>query len=164
MASLDIGKDVVCEWVRLNFDKRSSVLDVGACDGKWKRLLREYDNMDAVEIFPPNIFWLGDYRNVYEKDIYDFKYDWYDLIIFGDVIEHMSVPKAQTVLEYAYKRCRDLIVAVPFLYAQDAIYGNEWERHIQADLTADIVRERYPDLEVLLDTHNNYCFYHKKMR
>lgn len=159
MSSYDIGKDVVCAWVRDNFPKDSKILDVGACNGLWKRLLREY-TMDAVEIFQPNIVWLGDYREVYNVDIYDFTYDWYDLIIFGDVIEHMSVERAQKVLEYASKRCKDLIVAVPFLYKQGAIYGNKWEIHIQDDLTAELVAERYPMLEVLHETKVNYCYYH----
>lgn len=159
MSSYDIGKNVVCDWVRDNFPKESKILDVGACNGLWKRLLREY-TMDAVEIFPPNIVWLGDYRDIYNMDIYDFTYDWYDLIIFGDVIEHMSVERAQKVLEYAKKRCKDLIVAVPFLYRQGAIYGNPWEVHVQDDLTAELVAERYPMLEVLHDTKTSYCYYH----
>lgn len=159
MSSYDIGKNVVCDWVRDNFPKDSKILDVGACNGLWKRLLREY-TMDAVEIFPPNVVWLGDYRDIYNMDIYDFTYDWYDLIIFGDVIEHMSVERAQKVLEYAKKRCKDLIVAVPFLYKQGAIYGNPWEVHVQDDLTAELVAERYPMLEVLHDTQTSYCYYH----
>lgn len=160
MSSYDIGKDVVCAWVRENFPKDSKILDVGACNGLWKRLLREYTQMDAVEIFPPNIAFLGDYRDIYNMDIYDFTYDWYDLIIFGDVIEHMSVERAQKVLTYASKRCGDMIVVVPFLYTQGVLYGNLWERHIQDDLTAELVAERYPMLEVLHDTKCNYCYYH----
>lgn len=161
MSSYDFGKQEVCNWVRDTYRKDSTFLDVGACNGLWKRLLPEY-TMDAVEIFPPNIVWLGDYREVYNGDIYDFKYDWYDLIIFGDVIEHMSVERAQKVLAYAEKRCGDMIVAVPFLYRQGVLYGNQWETHIQDDLTAELVAERYPMLEVLYDTKNNYCYYHKR--
>ena len=160
MSSYDFGKDVVCAWVRENFPKDSNILDVGACNGLWKRLLREYTKMDAVEIFQPNIAFLSDYHDIYNMDIYDFTYDWYDLIIFGDVIEHMSVERAQKVLAYASKRCGDMIVAVPFLYKQGVLYGNLWEKHIQDDLTAELVAERYPMLEVLHDTKCNYCYYH----
>ena len=39
------------------------------------------------------------YNNVYCNDIADFEYDHYDLIIFGDVIEHMpSFPGGYTAL------------------------------------------------------------------
>ena len=159
MSSYSFGKDRVCQWVRNNFPRNSKILDVGACNGLWKRLLPEYA-MDAVEIFPPNIVWLKDYKNIFEGDICDYKYDWYDLIIFGDVIEHLPVEKAQAVLEYAQKRCKDMIVAVPFLYVQGPIYGNQWEIHIQDDLTPALVFERYPMLTELVRIDDKYCYYH----
>lgn len=163
MPSLDLGKDIVCEWIRSNFKSDASILDVGACDGKWKQLLTEYENMDAVEAWEPNCFLCEPlYRKTFHKDIAEFDYGKYDLIIFGDVIEHMNVPTAQRVLQYAAERCKDFIVAVPYLWPQDSLYGNPWERHQQADLTAEVVAERYPELEVLHDTGRNYCFYHKK--
>ena len=165
MPSLDIGKDVVCEWIRKNFEPYVEILDVGACDGKWKSLLPEYHHMDAIDAWEPNcIYCQPMYRKTFHKDIAEFEYDKYDLIIFGDVIEHMDVPTAQKVLKYASARCKDMIVAVPYLYPQDAIYGNPWERHKQPDLTAEIFAERYPDLEVLHDTKQGYCFYHKKQK
>lgn len=163
MASYDIGKDEVCKWIRENYPEDASVLDVGACDGKWKWMLHEYSNMDAVEAWEPNCLRIQDkYRRVFHKDIAQFEYDQYDLIIFGDVIEHMDVPTAQRVLAYASGRCKDMIVAVPYLYEQGPIYGNPWEVHKQPDLTAEIFAERYPGLEVLHDTGRNYCFYHKE--
>lgn len=161
MASHDFGKPEVCEWIRANFPEESTILDVGACDGKMKSLLPEYANMDAVEIWKPNADRLTGYRKVICKDIEEFKYRRYDLIIFGDVIEHMEVEKAQKVLEYAKPRCKEIIVAVPYLYPQGEIYGNPYEKHLQPDLTAKIFNERYPGFEVLLDTGRNYCFYRK---
>lgn len=165
MPSLDIGKDVVVAWIRDNFKPDAQILDVGACDGKWSYLLPEFKNMDAVEAWEPNCIGIQDkYRAVFHKDIDGFEYDRYDLIIFGDVIEHLDVAPAQRVLAYAEQRCTDMIVAVPYLYPQDAIYGNPWERHKQPDLTAEIFAERYPGFEVLHDTGKNYCFYHKKQK
>lgn len=164
MGSHDIGKDVVVRWIRDNFPPESTVLDVGACDGKWRWLLSEYKNMDAVEIFKPSYDGIrSHYRNAYNIDMADFEYEWYDLIIFGDVIEHMEVETAQKVLRYAAERCKDMVVAVPYLYEQGEMYGNKWERHIQPDLTAEVFAERYPDLEILHDTNQNYCFYHRRL-
>ena len=163
MPSLDVGKNEVCEWIRKNFKTDARILDVGACDGKWKQLLREYENMDAVEIWEPNCIAISHmYKNTFHKNIADFNYDHYDLIIFGDVIEHMDVQTAQKVIAYAKTHCKDMIVAVPFQYPQGELYGNPWEKHLQPDLTAEIFAERYPDLEVLHDTGARYCFYHKK--
>lgn len=163
MGSYSVGKDAVVSWIRERFNTSSTILDVGACDGKWRRLLPDYVNMDAVEIFEPNFERIKPmYRYAFHKDIAEMEYDWYDLIIFGDVIEHMDVPKAQKVLEYAKPRCRDMVVAVPFLYIQDEIYGNPWERHIQEELTPELFDERYEGFEVLLDTAYRYCYYHKR--
>lgn len=164
MASNDIGKDWVCAWIRANFPQDAKILDVGACDGKWKKLLPEY-TMDAVEAFPPNCERIKTlYRVVYCADVAELEYDDYDLIIFGDVIEHMSVETAQKVLSYADKKCGDMIVAVPYLYKQGPLYGNPWEVHVQDDLTAENFAERYPKLAVLYDTRQNYCFYHRELK
>ena len=163
MASYDYGKIEIVNYIYQHFAPGSTCLDVGACDGKWADLLGHYLTMDAVEIFGPNIkeHRLKDkYRRVWECDAYDFRYDWYDLVIFGDVIEHMTVERAQAVLERARARCRDLIIGVPFLYPQDAIYGNPYERHLQPDLTEEIFNERYPGFELLVKPINNYAYYH----
>lgn len=161
MSSYEYGKEQVCALVRHYFPKESTILDVGACDGKWRHKLPEYPNMDAVEAFAPNLANLAGYRNVFHTDIRGFEYDYYDLIIFGDIIEHLTVEQAQAVLEYAIPRCRDMIIAVPFLYWQGAIGGNPYEVHIQDDLTAENFAKRYPGFEVLCDTGFNYCYYHK---
>lgn len=118
--------------------------------------------MDAVEIFKPNaekVKQLG-YRKVYNYPIQNFPYKWYDVIIFGDVIEHMTVEDAQQTLDYAHDRCKDMIIAVPYLYKQDPIYGNPWEKHIQDDLTRELFMERYPGYEEL-EVFRGYTYWHK---
>lgn len=165
MPSFDYGKVEIAAWIRENFPADVSVLDVGACDGKWKRILPEYTNMDAVEIWPPNAQQIADkYHEVFCADIADLEYGKYDLIIFGDIIEHLDIETAQKVLKNAKTKCKDMIIAVPFLYPQGEIYGNPYELHKQPDITAEVFEERYPGFEVLLDTGLNYCFYHKKRR
>ena len=164
MGSYDYGKREVVRWIWGNFPEGSTCLDVGACDGNWRRWIGDFLKMDAVEIFEPNVEnhnLRAKYDNVFVGDIKDYKYDWYDLIVFGDVIEHMTVEDAQQVLAYAWPRCRDMIVAVPWLYKQDAIYGNKWEIHIQDDLTPALFDERYPGFELLVNTNMNYAYYHK---
>lgn len=163
MASYDDGKAEIVEWVKRNFQSGSTCLDVGACDGKWSDLLGDYLIMDAVEIFRPNVekhHLFRKYRGVFVGDIAEYRFNWYDLVIFGDVIEHMTVEQAQEVLTYAKGHCHDMIVSVPFLYPQDAIYGNPWEKHIQDDLTEEIFLERYPGFEKLLQPAENYVYWH----
>ena len=163
MGSLNIGKPEMVNWAKEMFAEGSTALDVGACDGKWKDLFGDYFVMDAVEIFTPNINMYGlrkKYRNVFNCDIKDLEYEWYDLIIFGDVIEHMTVENAQKVLRYAYTRCQDMVIAVPYLWSQPEIYGNMNEVHIQNDLTDEIFHERYKGFETMLK-YNDYGYYHK---
>lgn len=162
MASYDMGKADVVEYIKAHFLPGSTCLDVGACDGKWYDLLGDYLVMDAVEVFQPNITChnLKDkYRRVFGTDIANLSYVSYDLIIFGDVIEHMTVDKAQRVLGYARNRCRDMIIGVPWLYPQGEIYGNPYEIHLQSDLTEELFNLRYPGYEKLFG-FENYAYFH----
>ena len=166
MASLDIGKPEAIKWIRENFKKGDTCLDVGPCNGKWSDLLEGYLTIDAVEIYGPNIIkhrLAEKYRHVYNADVRGFKFEHYDLIIFGDVLEHMTIKEAQDVLAYAWDRCTDLIVAVPYEWVNRSHYGNPWEFHIQDDLTPENMLERYPGLMPVFITER-YGYYTKKER
>ena len=161
MSSYRQGKPEVKFWLVQHLSNGAEVLDVGACDGVWANILGEWYVMDAVEAWTPNVetFRLSEkYRTVYRTEIQSFTYDHYDLVIFGDVIEHMTVVDAQKVLAYAREHSDMVIVAVPFLFKQDAIYGNPYERHIQDDLTNQLFLERYPDFEPII-LYPNYGYY-----
>ena len=168
MGSYNYHKDEIIEWIKANFRQGQACLDVGACDGKWANLLDGYLTMDAVEIFAPNIekHSLKDkYRKVFNADIYDLEYGHYDLIIFGDVIEHMTVERAQKCLGYAHERCSNMLIGVPYLYSQGELYGNPYEKHIQNDLTEKVFAERYPGYELLWKKPNNeYAYYIKRSK
>lgn len=134
-------------------EKSSLVLDVGAGAGKYADLLGDYYTVDAIEVFAPylNTFNLKNkYRTVYiakAQDIPQEIYEEYDLVIMGDVLEHMTVEHASRIL----KHCENttVLVAVPYEYEQEAMLGNKYEEHIQDDLTHEKVLERYPQLTLL---------------
>lgn len=164
MGSWNIGKDKALEWIKANFKEGDTCLDVGACNGKWSELLGGYLIMDACEAWSANVRknnLAEKYRRVYITEIQNLRYDFYDLIIFGDVIEHMTVKDAQEVICYALPRCKDLIVAVPYLYPQGERDGNPYEVHKQADLTPRVFEERYPGLEPIYMTPR-YGYYTKR--
>ena len=164
MSSYNEGKKDIVDFLTRNFSNGATVLDVGCCDGKWVDLLDNYFVIDGVEAFKPNVVQnklLDKYRNLFIGDIKDYRYDWYDIIIFGDVIEHLSIRDAQEVLKYAYFRSREIIIGIPFQYPQGIIYGNPYEVHIQSDLTKNIFDKRYPAYEILIQPRNNYAYYHK---
>lgn len=164
MASYDKGKKEAVEFIKKTFGQGSTCLDVGACDGKWYDLVGDYLTMDAIEIFEPYVVKNNlrrKYNSVLIGDIIKAEYQYYDLIIFGDVLEHMSVEDSQKVLEYAKPRCKDLIIAVPFELKQGAINGNRNEIHIQDDLTPEVFNERYGEYEEIW-SDDKYAYYHKK--
>ena len=106
MGSINYGKAEVVMMILNNVSRDNVILDVGACDGKWHKMLGGYYTMDAVEIFTPSIEVYGlesKYRKVFNCDIKDLKYKHYGCVVFGDIIEHMKVEDAQKTLEYAKK-------------------------------------------------------------
>lgn len=164
-SSYSYFKNEIKDYLTERFEKIATILDVGAGEGTYYYLLNNYfKNIDAVEVFQPNIdnFELEKkYRNVFDIDICYFKYDYYDIIIFGDIIEHLDIKEAQEVLKYAYNRCDEMIVALPYQYEQGIEEDNIYEIHKQADLTPEIVEERYPMLQ-LLYKNDLYGYYIKK--
>ena len=163
MGSLNKGKMEAVQWIKENFEKGAECLDVGACNGKWFDLVGDYLTMDAVEIWMPNIqkYELAKkYRMVMCSDIIQTNYIFYDLIIFGDVLEHMSVSEAQKVIEYARPRCKDMLIAIPFMYEQGIKNGNPYEIHVQDDLTPELFEQRYPGF-IPIFMSDDYAYYVK---
>ena len=164
MGSFNEGKEEAIRWIKDNFNEGDTCLDVGACNGKWADLLGGYLTIDGIEIYRPyieryNI--IDKYRSLFNRDIREFEYEHYDLIIFGDVLEHMSTKDAQKVIKYADSRCKNMIVAGPYEYPQGAKRGNPYEVHIQDDLTPEIFDKRYPGFVCIYHT-DNYAYYVKE--
>lgn len=163
--SYAIYKKEITDYLKNKFDRNATILDVGAGEGTYLPFLQDYFiNIEAVEVFKPNIdnFRLEErYSKVYNVNITDFKYDYYDVIIFGDIIEHLDVKDAQEVLKYAYSRCKEMIVAVPYLSPQGIEEENIYEIHKQDDLTDQIMKERYPYLKNVF-MNDKYGYYIKE--
>ena len=160
--SFSYFKEDIRDYLERNYKRNSKILDVGAGSGTYFELLHEYfKDIEGVEIFRPNIekYELENkYKKVYNVDIRDFKYDFYDIIIFGDIIEHLEIEDAKEVLKYALGRCKEAIVAVPYCYKQGIEYDNVYEIHKQDDLTPANMQERYPELELLYG-NSEYGYY-----
>lgn len=158
-------KDIIKEYLVTQYDKNATILDVGPGCGTYYDLLKDYfTTFDGVEVFKLNIEKYNlknKYRNIYNKDIKDFKFKYYDIIIIGDVLEHLTIEEAQKVLSYCEKRCKQLIVAVPYMLPQEAIEGNIYEIHKQPDLTKENMQKRYPSLKFLIG-NSDYGYYVKQ--
>lgn len=155
-AMFDWGGLAICDIVRSEWpDPQTTILDVGAGWGKYRDLLGEYPNVDACEVWWPNVHGedlLNRYRQVFVKHIHNLVTSsaWsrmsYNVAIFGDVLEHMPRDTAVATLRSTLARCDDVLVLVPYEYEQDAEDGNPYEYHAQADLTPQLMASEYPML------------------
>jgi hypothetical protein len=114
--SSETGKDFIKEWFKAHSFK--SVLDVGPGWATYSKLLRTEGVLwNGVEIHEPYIeeFDLkSHYDKIFVSDIVDFKYQQkYDVIIFGDIIEHISKEEAKRVLLYARSHSNYIIISIP---------------------------------------------------
>jgi hypothetical protein len=140
------------------------ILDVGAGQGKYRELLPTYPNVDACEVWEPYVDehdLRSTYRDVHVCDVYELvRSNWwddrhYDLVIMGDVLEHIPRGKARYVVSRIIDAHADTVVIVPFEYPQDEEDGNVYQRHVQDDLTPELMATEYPKLQlVALETRN----------
>jgi predicted O-methyltransferase YrrM/SAM-dependent methyltransferase len=141
------------------------VLDVGVGFGRWGAVTREFCELwqervlpetwqvqiDGIEGFPGQ---LGDWQ----KSLYDqihigdarkllpnISADW-DLIIFGDVLEHFEKSEARRLLNLCLDKSQYVLVNIPIGagFDQAERYGNPYEAHLSlwdaADFQNDLAR------------------------
>lgn len=144
----------VCNWLKDKTIKDiQSVLDVGSGFGIWGFLTRQYiqiwqpgitreqyenwkdnmrvDSIEYVDFYNTNLQKVI-YNNLYVGDVMQWmpKLGWYDLIIMGDLLEHLPKEDGKKLLGYARERCRWLIILTPNYFSKgNAIMGNESEQH-----------------------------------
>jgi 2-polyprenyl-3-methyl-5-hydroxy-6-metoxy-1,4-benzoquinol methylase len=154
--SPDEGKPAILKFILENIDKDAKILDVGFGSGVYGKLLRAfyYQNIDGIDIYGQNIEEMGlnrIYDNIFIENILDFDFDFYDLIIMGDVLEHIELESAKKLVSgfIKHKKCRAMVVSVPYEYEQDELYGNHFEKHLQPDVTSVYMEKHYPHLELI---------------
>ncbi len=151
---------LVRDYVFANYTAGSVILDVGAGQGKYRILLRTYPCVDACEVWEPTVEREGLrdlYRHVFTQDVVALVNDswWssatasYDLVIMGDVLEHLTVDDARHVLERVTGVGADVVVVVPYSYPQDEEDGNVYQRHLQDQLTPELMSSTYPMLNLI---------------
>jgi 2-polyprenyl-3-methyl-5-hydroxy-6-metoxy-1,4-benzoquinol methylase len=136
----------------------NSVVDVGCGYGKWGFLVREaldfvadrherdewavrIDGIDAFPQHSPLLEWVYDtFRIADVLSLEDGLRD-YDVVILGDVIEHIDKEAGQRLIDFlvAHNRCVLLNTPREF-FAQGEIEGNPFERHLSFWAAEDFVR------------------------
>lgn len=167
------GKEQIAKWYKAVGNKRY-ILDVGPGWGTYSKMLRSgNERWHAVEIHKKYIerFNLNKYYDkIYIADIRSFKpKEMYDIIICGDVIEHITNEQAKNVLRKLLDHTSYLIISLP-LDAEthaprgtgDIDWGNPHELHSGLwsnkmfistiiDINGDIIAlEKYSELAIYL--------------
>ena len=162
--SADEGKLAVLKYILENVKKDAKILDVGFGAGIYGKILRAfyYQNIDGLDVYGENIEEMGldkIYDTIFIENILDFDFDFYDLIIMGDVLEHIDLKEAKKLLSgfINNNKCNHIIVSIPYEYEQGEAYGNKHEKHLQSEVTTEFMEEHYPYLKLIdscIMTHN----------
>ena len=159
-SSGDVGKTVFLDWVLNNVDRSEKILDVGFGGGVYGKILKAfyYENIDGVDVWPENIDEMGlnfIYDNIFIENVLDFEFERYDLIIMGDVLEHMSLEDSKKLLnKFINGKASKLFIQVPYMYENHHEWqGNPYEVHIQDEIDEEYMKREFPFLELLqIDT------------
>lgn len=131
------------------------VLDVGAGAGNWADALHAAGyggQIDALEVWQPYIrdYRLADkYDHVHEGDVRGWPsvaFGTWDVVIFGDVLEHMTEAEAVEVWRRA-ATAEHSALAIPVIhYHQGPLNGNPYEVHVDPDWTHERVLAAFPGI------------------
>jgi hypothetical protein len=119
------------------------VLDLGAGAGKYGLMAKEVNpaiETIAVESEEDYIcqfkltsiyhaVWHMSVMNLIKPDYYNMQFD---VVIAGDILEHLRKADGINLINFLIYRCRWLIVEFPHRYPQDSVDGHDGEAHISA--------------------------------
>ncbi len=129
-----------------------TVIDVGAGGGTYSKLLRPFigAHYTAIEVYQKNIdqYKLHElYDDVQLGDVRNYESLEAELIVFGDVLEHMTKEEAVKVWDVASKGCRYAILSIPIIhYPQGVIDDNHHEIHVVDDWNNISVFESFKNI------------------
>jgi 2-polyprenyl-3-methyl-5-hydroxy-6-metoxy-1,4-benzoquinol methylase len=147
------GKSETVIWVEKNKDSINNILDIGAGSGTYYKLLSPIKSFKwlAIEAWKNYIdeFNLEKmYDIVYNDDVRNFKWnEQYDLVIAGDILEHITKQEAEAVVKKILDHTKTLIISIPITHMpQEAINDNPYEYHVKDDWSHQEVLATWGDL------------------
>jgi 2-polyprenyl-3-methyl-5-hydroxy-6-metoxy-1,4-benzoquinol methylase len=127
-----------------------TVIDVGAGAGIYGEIVRDIvpnSHITAIEIWEPYIkqFNLKNkYDEVINKNINEVSSLECDLIIFGDVLEHMYKKDAIEIWNKVSKTAKYGIISIPTVHCPQGEYDNNpYEIHLEEDWTVEDVLQSF---------------------
>jgi cyclopropane fatty-acyl-phospholipid synthase-like methyltransferase len=151
-------QDVIEDWLCQLWPE--TLLDVGAGAGRYGLTAQELykcGRLDypihttAVEAWEPYINrnkLSTKYDEVLNIDVRELDNFAYDMVIFGDVLEHMSREDALELWDKVSKQAKHAIIAIPIIHhPQDVgVDGNQYERHVEEDWSVDLVLSSFKNI------------------
>lgn len=153
------GKDQLVKWISEKKDIKK-ILDVGCGSGTYPILLKEtfpvlrnceWFGIEAWATYIDEFDLNQKYDQLFNEDARTF--DWskitnIDLVIFGDVLEHMSKEEAQSLVTSALENSKYVIISIPIKHMpQGAEHGNPFEVHVKDNWTHDEVLSSFPNIK-----------------
>lgn len=151
-ASAEEGRNIMVNWIKSR--RPRSVLDVGAGGGTYGKLLSlmfDPPYLIGLEVWEPYVDKYG-LRDVYDLVIVDDARKFLpmsaprtDVVIFGDVLEHMIEKDAVALWDMARGLARQAVyLTIPIVnYPQGEVHGNPYEEHVVPDWTHERVMDTF---------------------
>lgn len=146
--SLDVYTKNIIEHIRVI--KPQSVLDIGAGRGKYCDLIKSIsldiicDAVEPVQSYVDEFNLRQKYRNVFVSDIIDHvksdRIHKYDLCIMGDVLEHLFLHEAISVIDALCYKSKFLMIVWPTNCPQDHEWDSPFEMHKSNFNLGDLTR------------------------
>jgi SAM-dependent methyltransferase len=146
------------QWIRervtaLAADGPLHVLDIGPGVGTYAKLLRgpAVDRITGIEVHAPYVetYRLREYYDqVVVADARRASFPDCDVVILGDVAEHMTEPEARELWDKASRAARRAVyLSIPVVhYPQGELEGNHHEVHVVDDWDHDKVMAAFPGI------------------
>jgi hypothetical protein len=142
----------------------NTILDVGAGSGKNGKLIRATGYSNTLECLEPTEKYVSEfklseiYNTVHPYNIQDFvnkQYKFqYDVVVFGDVLEHLFRSQVVDYLDYFLYKSKWIIVLWPNNMPQDDHGNNPYEIH-KSNFTLNDLTEKF-DVQYYV---KNFAYY-----
>jgi 2-polyprenyl-3-methyl-5-hydroxy-6-metoxy-1,4-benzoquinol methylase len=150
------GKKDFIRWIS-EIEDITLILDVGCGEGTYPKLFKE-KNLTTTATRWYGIEAWKDYISEFNlPELYNVilnqdarTLDWaklpkFDLVIFGDVLEHMTKEESVTLVSKALDHSKFVFISIPVVHSpQGEVNGNPYEAHIKDDWTHEEVLSTFP--------------------
>lgn len=124
------GAGTYLDLIKANLGYKTIVVGVEA----WYPYIIKYDLEDRYDI-------------LYPIDIRDMASFQYDLVILGDILEHMSEDDAVLLWNRISEEAKYALISIPIIhYEQGAINDNPYEVHVEEDWTTEKVLQKFSNI------------------